>query len=187
MTAILTTTLSILAIGGTAWVARRALKAPICPICFGVGGTWLWMIVGRSMGYAVDATMLAMLLGGSVVGIAYLVEKRLPSGRSPLLWKMLFIPAGFAAAYGLAEAQWSLFAGSGSGARSARRALPAFAGCAGGRERSRREAAAEDAGVLLRTARRRASGRGVDGLSSNRTAGPRGRRRKDHEREHHRR
>ncbi len=110
MTAILTTTFSILAIAGLAWAARKILRVPVCPICFGVGGTWLWMVIGRSLGYAVDTTMLAILLGGSVAGIAYLVEKRLPQGRSPLLWKTLFIPAGFVAAYALAQPQWILFA-----------------------------------------------------------------------------
>ena len=110
MTAILTTTFSILAISGLAWAARKLLRVPICPICLGVGGTWLGMVIVRSLGYAVDTTMLAILLGGSVAGIAYLVEKRLPPGRSPLAWKTLFIPAGFVAAYALAAPQWILFA-----------------------------------------------------------------------------
>ena len=110
MTAILATTLSILAIAGAAWAAKRMLRVPVCPICLGVGGTWLWMLIGRSLGYAVDATMLSILLGGSVVGIAYQLERRLPQGRSPLLWKILFIPAGFVAAYALAAPQWALFA-----------------------------------------------------------------------------
>jgi len=112
MTPILTTTFSILAIAGVAWAARKLLNVPTCPICLGVGGTWLWMIVGRSMGYEVDATMLPMLLGGSVVGIAYQIDKRLPQGRSPLLWKLLFVPAGFVAAYALVAAQWALAAGA---------------------------------------------------------------------------
>jgi len=68
------------------------------------------MLIGRALGYAVDATILAMLLGGSVVGIAYLIEKRLPQGRSPSLWKALFIPVGFVAAYGLAMSLWVLCA-----------------------------------------------------------------------------
>jgi len=110
MTAILTTTFSILAIAGLAWAVKKMLRVAICPICLGVGGTWLWMVIGRSLGYAVDTTMLAILLGGSVAGIAYQLEKRLPQGRSPLLWKTLFIPAGFAAAYALALPQWTLFA-----------------------------------------------------------------------------
>jgi len=109
MTAILITTVSILAITAAAWGANKLLRAPVCPICLGVGGTWLWMLSGRFLGYAVDATMLSILLGGSVAGIAYLVEKRLPQGRSPLLWKTLFIPAGFIAAYALAVSQWALF------------------------------------------------------------------------------
>ena len=110
MTAILTTTVSIFAIAGVAWAAKKLLRAPVCPICLGVGGTWLWMLIARALGYAVDATMLSILLGGSVAGIAYLVERRLPQGRSALIWKTLFIPAGFVAAYALAAPQWILFA-----------------------------------------------------------------------------
>lgn len=113
MTAILTTMFSILAISGVAWTARNMLRVPVCPICLGVGGTWLWMLIGRSLGHEVDAIMLSILLGGSVVGIAYQVEKRLPPGRSPLLWKTLFIPEGFVAAYALAVPLWDLFAVAG--------------------------------------------------------------------------
>jgi len=108
MTAILATTASILAITGVAWAAKRLLRLPLCPICLGVGGTWLWMVAAREFGYTVDATMLAILLGGSVAGIAYQVEKRLPAGRSALLWKTLFIPLGFVAAYALAAPRWAL-------------------------------------------------------------------------------
>lgn len=108
MNAILTTVASILAIAGAMWAAKRLLRVPLCPICLGVGGTWLWMVVARELGYAVDATMLAILLGGSVAGVAYQVEKRLPQGRSALLWKTLFIPSGFVAAYALAAPHWAL-------------------------------------------------------------------------------
>lgn len=113
MTAILTTTFSILAISGVAWTARKMLRVPVCPICLGVGGTWLSMLIWRSFGHEVDATMLSILLGGSVAGIAYQVEKRLPPGRSPLLWKTIFIPGGFVAAYALAVPLWGLFAVAG--------------------------------------------------------------------------
>jgi len=140
MAAILITTLSILAIAGAAWAAKKWLRVPLCPICLGVGGTWLWMLIGRSLGYSVDAAMLSILLGGSVVGIAFQVERRLPQGRSPLLWKTLFIPAGFAAAYALAAAQWSLLI------------LPCPAGCLGRTKQGGRRAEKEDAAVLLRKA-----------------------------------
>lgn len=52
-------------------------------------------------------------MGGSVVGIAYQGEKRLRADsagwRTPLLWKAFFIPAGFAATYGILAEQWSAF------------------------------------------------------------------------------
>ena len=108
MTIAITTIASILVLAGLAWSASRLLRIPLCPICTGVAGTWLWMLVARHFGIAVDASMLSILLGGSVVGIAYQLEKRLAGARSPLLWKTLFIPAGFAAAYGLAIAHWAL-------------------------------------------------------------------------------
>lgn len=110
MASILVTIASIFAFAGGAWAARKLLRIQVCPICVGVASTWLWMLIARSYGHAVDATMLSMLMGGSVVGVAYLLEKRLPQGRSPSLWKTLFIPLGFVAAYGLAESLWILFA-----------------------------------------------------------------------------
>jgi len=101
MTAILTTTVSILTITSAVWVAKRLLRVPLCPICLGVGGTWLWMVVARYVGVAFDASMLPVLLGGSAVGVAYQLEKHLPQGRSALLWKSLFIPLALVAAYGV--------------------------------------------------------------------------------------
>ncbi len=110
MTIILITTISILAITGLAWLAGKSRPCSVCPICVGVAGTWLWMLAARFAGFAIDASMLAILLGGSVVGIAYQLEKHLPQGRSELLWKTLFLPIGFMAAYGLAVPHWSLLA-----------------------------------------------------------------------------
>ncbi len=110
MTVALTAVLSILAITGLAWAAKKMLRVPLCPICLGVGGTWLWMLIARYFGVAFDTSMLPVLLGGSAVGVAYQLEKRLPRGRSALLWKSLSIPAGLAAAYGVALPDWTLFA-----------------------------------------------------------------------------
>lgn len=103
-------TISILGITALAWLANRVRAFRVCPICAGVAGTWLWMLAARLLGYQIDPLVLAMLMGASVVGIAYQVEKRLPSSRSPLLWKTLFIPAGFVAAYSAISAWWAVFA-----------------------------------------------------------------------------
>ncbi len=110
MTVAIATVISILAIAAMAWTAKSMLRVPVCPICLGVGGTWLWMLVARHYGVEFDSTMLAVLLGASAVGVAYQLEKRLPEGRSALLWKSLFIPFGLAAAYGVALPNWTVLA-----------------------------------------------------------------------------
>lgn len=84
----------------------------ICPVCAGVSGTWIWMLAARFLGYPIDLLIFAILMGGSVVGIAYQVEKRLfiksAEWQTPLLWKMLFIPAGFVLAYGVLTQWWNV-------------------------------------------------------------------------------
>lgn len=96
---------SIVVLAGVGFAARKLLGVAVCPICAGVAGTWGWMLIGHYAGYAVDMTAMALLMGGSPVGIAYVLEKRLPAGRSPIWWKFLAIPAGFAAMYGLLMAE----------------------------------------------------------------------------------
>ncbi len=108
-------TVTIASIGGitcAVWLADKVLPFKICPICAGVSGTWLWMLAASFLGYEVDRAIIAMLLGGSVVGIAYQLEKKLAAGKSALLWKALFIPVGFVVAYGLVSSQWAILAGS---------------------------------------------------------------------------
>ena len=110
---IATTTISILAITGLLWLLNRILPFKICPICAGVSGTWLWMLAANFLGYQIDLVIPAMLMGGSVVGIAYQLEKKLParsaSWQTSLLWKTLFIPTGFIAAYGILAQWWIMF------------------------------------------------------------------------------
>lgn len=99
---------SLVALTVLAWLVRRAMSVAICPVCFGVSGTWLWMVAARLGGAVVDETMLAIFVGASVIGGAQWVEARLPQQRSPLLWKALALPMGFAAAYGLVAQRWAL-------------------------------------------------------------------------------
>ncbi len=103
---------SILGITAFVRLVNRVLPLRICPICAGVSGTWLGLIAAYFLGYPIDLIIPALLMGGSVVGIAYQLEKKLlaesAGWRSPLLWKMLFIPAGFVAAYGILVQQWSI-------------------------------------------------------------------------------
>ncbi len=103
---------SILAVTGLVWILSRFLSYKVCAICAGVSGTWMLMLGARFLGYPIDPAVLAMLLGGSVVGVAYQLEKKLPQKRSALLWKVLFIPAGFVAAYGIVQSLWFMFLGA---------------------------------------------------------------------------
>ena len=97
---------SILGLAGFVWLANKIWPFQICPICAGVAGTWLWLLAANFLGYEIDLIIPALLMGGSVVGIAYQIEKRLPPSRSPLLLKTLFIPAGFIAAYAVLTWHW---------------------------------------------------------------------------------
>ena len=111
LTAMLITiaTISILAITGLTWLSNRILSFKICPICAGVAGTWVGLLAAKFLGYEVDMIIPAMLMGGSIVGMAYQIEKRLPDNRSSLLWKTLFIPVGFVAVYSIISSWWLAF------------------------------------------------------------------------------
>lgn len=106
---------SMFILGLLAWLAGKlSSRVPICPVCVGVAGTWLWMIAARLGGYAVDSALLGILMGASVVGFAQAIETRLPHGRSLLLWKMLALPVGIVAAAGLAGEHWRLAGAAGA-------------------------------------------------------------------------
>ena len=101
---------SIFIITGLTWAARhfmrQAMRELFCPICAGVSVTWLWMLVAFHAGKPIDPVMLGLLMGGTVVGLAYRIEPHLHPRRSSLLWKTCFIPLGFAAAFFLIKGAW---------------------------------------------------------------------------------
>ncbi len=84
-------------------VAKPRLPLNLCAICFGVSATWVWISAAALKG-VVDLEAyrlpLAMLLGGSAVGIAYQGEYRFTvSTKYPLLWKTAVISAGLILAF----------------------------------------------------------------------------------------
>lgn len=113
-TLMLTATLASIA-GLTALTAlvRRAALPALCPLCAGVSGTWMGLLALHAAGVAVDLRLPALLLGGSVVGLAGLGERAL-AGRTPgavLAWKTAFVAAGVGTAYALLLAAWVPLAG----------------------------------------------------------------------------
>ncbi|MEK7114433.1 MAG: hypothetical protein AAB850_02690 [Patescibacteria group bacterium] len=107
---IIITVLSILAISALMWLANRILPFTVCPICAGVFLTWMGLVSAHFLGYSINLVIPALLMGGSVVGIAYQLEKKLrgSSVGMLLLWKVFFIPTGFVAAYGVLEQLWTV-------------------------------------------------------------------------------
>ena len=91
-----------------AFLVRRMAAPWLCPLCTGVAGTWLWLLGAHLVGFDVDMRVPAILLGGSVVGLASLMEKLLPDrGETYLLvWKTMFVTGGFATAWFVAILNW---------------------------------------------------------------------------------
>ena len=103
---------SILGITGIVWLLNRVLPFKVCQICAGVSGTWLWMLLGMLINRlpSTDYQLpIAILMGGSVVGLAYQFERHLlKNEKYHLLWKTLFIPLGFLTVYLVVNFYWTL-------------------------------------------------------------------------------
>lgn len=108
------TVISILAISAVVWLVNKILPFRVCPLCAGVFLTWGGLVAAHFLGYSVDLVIPALLMGGTVVGIAYQLEKksRNISTDQLLLGKVLFIPAGFVIAYGILAELWAVSAGA---------------------------------------------------------------------------
>ena len=79
------------------------MKIKICPICVVVGGTWFALSVGVVLGYLSPEQFIipiAILMGGSIVGIAYQGAQKFEWARkNSLLWKFIVIFTGMPIAY----------------------------------------------------------------------------------------
>jgi hypothetical protein len=109
MTTLIVAIASMLVLTALAWLTSKAVRAALCPVCIGVSGTWVGLLVARLAGAAVDPVVLGILLGSTVLGLTQWQAERLPPGRGALLWKTTALAAGFGAAYGIVAERW-LFA-----------------------------------------------------------------------------
>ncbi len=95
---------SIYVFTGIVWLAKKYTPIDVCPICAGVMLTWLILLIGITTGLLPTEKyqlITSILMGGSVVGLAYKLEEKIKADKSLLLWKILFIPIGFALTYSL--------------------------------------------------------------------------------------
>ncbi|OGZ97201.1 MAG: hypothetical protein A3I44_02030 [Candidatus Sungbacteria bacterium RIFCSPLOWO2_02_FULL_51_17] len=98
-------TIAIFAIALLISRISRFFPFRVCAVCAGVAGTWVALLLFRFFRYEVDDRMLAILMGGSAVGIMFAVDRKLPRGLS-LLCKLLIVATGFGAAYALVLEHW---------------------------------------------------------------------------------
>jgi len=61
-------------------------RLKFCAVCVTVGLAWLSLLAIRLFGYAVDPVLIGILMGESVVGLYYLIEKRAPAAWQIFRW-----------------------------------------------------------------------------------------------------
>ena len=105
---LLITITSIALVTLAAWLLRTKLSLNVCPPCAGVAGTWLGLLVALKLdlvspeGYEL---LIASLMGGTVVGIMYKVDRLINSGLS--WWgKLLMMMVGFSIVYIVLESNY---------------------------------------------------------------------------------
>ncbi len=99
--------LLILLITGSVWALNKFLPFKLCPVCAGVSGTWI-LLTALMLGDIIpDSSFIipvSILMGGTVVGIAYQGEKSLQwVSRYPVAWKLAVMVIGFSLVYGAVQ------------------------------------------------------------------------------------
>ncbi len=106
--------LLILVITGLVWALNKLLPFKLCPVCAGVSGTWTILtalVLGNIINNSSFIIPISILMGGTVVGIAYQGEKSLQwVKRYPIAWKLAVNVIGFPLVYGAVQyMSWTTF------------------------------------------------------------------------------
>lgn len=100
----ITAILLVLVITVIVAVLNRSLPFKICPVCAGVSGSWLILTAGIVLArWSGDYKLpIAMLMGGTVVGIAFQGEAKFDWAKKGIhMWKAPVIILGMPVAYWL--------------------------------------------------------------------------------------
>lgn len=106
---LIATLAAVAGLTAAAWGVRRLLWPRLCPLCAGVSATWIGLLALHAAGVPIDPRLPALLMGGSVVGLAGLGERALaPRGTHLLLvWKTGFVLVGVGTAMLLLQSAWA--------------------------------------------------------------------------------
>lgn len=104
----------IVVITGLVWALNKLLPFKLCPVCAGVSGTWI-ILTALMLGNVIPDSLfiipVSILIGGTVVGIAYQGEKSLLWVKHyPVAWKLAVMVVGFSLVYGAVQyMSWTTF------------------------------------------------------------------------------
>ncbi|MFA4831196.1 MAG: hypothetical protein WC862_05270 [Patescibacteria group bacterium] len=102
-------------------IVKKITRSQICAICAGVSLTWIALLAGHWLGWlAIDPLLIAVLMGQSVVGLYYLLERKFAERwglfRLPFLLSCTFATylllgyhGGFLGAVIFVAALWTMF------------------------------------------------------------------------------
>ncbi|HLC73004.1 MAG TPA: hypothetical protein VJH20_00035 [Candidatus Nanoarchaeia archaeon] len=72
----------------------KITKINICAICAAVSITWISLIIMKLLGYIIDNVIIAILMGQSIVGIMYYLDKKMKNKLMSSLSKLFTIVFG---------------------------------------------------------------------------------------------
>lgn len=68
---------------------KSKLSWKFCAVCVAISSIWLALLIMRFAGKTVDPLLIAVLMGESVVGFYYFLEKRVPTAWQIFRWPYL--------------------------------------------------------------------------------------------------
>lgn len=73
-------------------IIKSISKRKFCVLCASVSCTWLVLLVLLWLGKFNDRLLIALLMGGSIVGILYLLEKKIAEKKVPEKYLLFRLP-----------------------------------------------------------------------------------------------
>ena len=80
---------------------RKFFSVRICALCGAVSVSWIILLISFYWGYRVDPIIVGILMGGSIVGIMYFLEQKIPEKYK--IFKLPFFLTLFSVVYFILE------------------------------------------------------------------------------------
>lgn len=91
-------------------VLKKRVPINLCAICISVSLTWISLLILWRIGYAVNASLIAVLMGMSVVGSMYKIEAIYTKNHMKHLWavRLIMILGGLYTVIFLLRNKWDI-------------------------------------------------------------------------------